>query len=85
MDAKESIKRVFDEAMNNDKTTVEVISNDINEDGTMTYFVDLGDWLITPETLDNIRNALNSMGASLDAILATDKYRLRFHVCRPVR
>ena len=84
MDAKERIKRVFDEAMNNDKTTVEA-SNDINEDGTMTYFVDLGDWLITPETLDGIRNALNSMGASLDAILATDKYRLRFHVCRPVR
>ena len=74
-----SIKQAFDEAMNHDKTIVEA-SDQPNEDGTTTYYVTLGDWLIDPDTIDTIRQALAAMGASLEAILSTDKYSLRFHV-----
>ena len=74
-----SIKQAFDEAMNHDKTIVEA-SDQPNEDGTTTYYVTLGDWLIDPDTIDTIRQALAAMGASLEAILSTGKYSLRFHV-----
>ena len=74
-----SIKQAFDEAMNHDKTIVEA-SDQPNEDGTTTYYVTLGDWLIVPDTIDTIRQALAAMGASLEAILSTGKYSLRFHV-----
>ena len=74
-----SIKQAFDEAMNHDKTIVEA-SDQPNEDGTTTYYVTLGDWLIDPDTIDTIRQALAAIGASLEAILSTDKYSLRFHV-----
>ena len=74
-----SIKQAFDEAMNHDKTIVEA-SDQPNEDGTTTYYVTLGDWLIDPDTIDTIRQALAAIGASLEAILSTGKYSLRFHV-----
>ena len=74
-----SIKQAFDEAMNHDKTIVEA-SDQPNEDGTTTYYVTLGDWLIDPDTIDTIRQALAAMGASLEAILSADRYSLRFHV-----
>ena len=80
---KEQIKRVFDEAMScsqsYNKTIVEK-GEELNEDGTSTYYVTLGDWLIVPETLDTIRRGLTAMGAKLDAIVAAGSYDLRFHV-----
>lgn len=80
---KEQIKRVFDEAMScsqsYNKTIVEK-GEELNEDGTSTYYVTLGDWLIIPETLDTIRKELTAIGAKLDAIVSADRYNLRFHV-----
>lgn len=63
------IKRVFDEVLQHQKTTIEAYST------PGEYCANIGDWLITPAQLDAIRERVQ-----IDAIIAPGTYCLKFQI-----
>ena len=64
------IKGIFDEAMFRSDTTVEPPSDEANE-----YTVIVHDWLMTVQSLDDIRAQVE-----VTAIIASQPYKLKFYV-----